>query len=100
MHHWKAALRSAVRRPLFTLTTVTVLAFGVGANAALFSLVDTVLLRPLPFPHGDRLVTAMEASPSRNQPLSLVSPATFRIGAHRVRFSMPCRPPRLIVQRI
>jgi putative ABC transport system permease protein len=75
MHHWKAALRSAVRRPLFTLTTVTVLAFGVGANAALFSLVDTVLLRPLPFPHGDRLVTAMEASPSRNQPLSLVSPA-------------------------
>jgi putative ABC transport system permease protein len=75
MHHWKAALRSAVRRPLFTLTTVTVLAFGVGANAALFSLVDTVLLRPLPFPHGDRLVTAMEASPARNQPLSLVSPA-------------------------
>src|SRR5262245_9468133 len=75
MTHWKAAVRSAARRPLFTLTTVAVLAFGIGANAALFSLVDTVLLRPLPFPHGDRLVTVFEANPVRNQSVSLVSPA-------------------------
>src|SRR5262245_24825187 len=75
MHQWKAAWRSVVRRPLFSLTTVIVLAFGIAANTALFSLVDAVILRPLPFPHGDRLVTAFEASPARNQPVSLVSPA-------------------------
>jgi putative ABC transport system permease protein len=75
MHHWKAAWRSTARRPLFSVIAGVVLAFGVAATAALFSLVDTVLLRTLPFPHGDRLVTAMEASPARNQAVSLVSPA-------------------------
>src|SRR5437867_1306929 len=75
MHHWRAALRSAARRPLFTLTTVVVLGFGIAANVALFSLMDAVLLRPLPYPHGERIVTAMEASPARNQQVSLVSMA-------------------------
>ena len=75
MHHWKTAWRSAVRRPLFALTTVAVLAFGIAANTALFSLVDTVLLRPLPFPHGERLVTAFEASPAPSRSVSLVSSA-------------------------
>jgi putative ABC transport system permease protein len=75
MHPWKAAWRSVARRPLFTITAVVVLSFGIAANAALFSLVNAVVLRPLPFPHGERLVTAFEASPARNQQVSLVAPA-------------------------
>jgi putative ABC transport system permease protein len=75
MHHWRAAWRAAARRPLFTCTAVVVLSFGIAANTALFSLVNTVLLRPLPFPHGERIVTAFETSPARDQSVSLVSPA-------------------------
>lgn len=50
------AVRSLVRTPAFTATVVLTLALGIGANSAVFSAVDTVLLRPLPFPDGDRLM--------------------------------------------
>lgn len=49
MAHWKAAFRSVVRRPAFNLLIVAVLAFGIAANSALFSVVNTVLLKPLPY---------------------------------------------------
>ncbi len=50
------AVGSLRRRRQFAVTVVLVLALGVGANTALFSVVDAVLLRPLPFPDADRLV--------------------------------------------
>jgi len=61
MHGIASDLRLAWRQlrksPGFMATAVLMLAFGIGATTAIFSVVDGVLLRPLPFPHADRLVT-------------------------------------------
>jgi hypothetical protein len=56
------AVRSLINAPGFALVAVLTLALGIGANTAIFSAVDTVLLKPLPFPDGDRLVQINTAS--------------------------------------
>lgn len=62
------AFRSLARRPLFSLIVVLILGVGLGANAAMFSVVDSVLLEPLPFPEADRLAWMWGRTPtgSRN----------------------------------
>src|SRR5580692_11859574 len=52
----KVAVRHLLKSPGFALTAVLMLAFGIGATTAIFSIVEGVLLRPLPFPDSDRLM--------------------------------------------
>lgn len=58
----KFAARSLVKRPSFASVVLTTLALGIGAATAIFSVVDGILLRPLPYAHPDRLVFANETS--------------------------------------
>ena len=51
------ALRGFRRNPLFTLTVIATLALGIGSTTAVFSVVDPILFRPLPYAHADRLVS-------------------------------------------
>jgi putative ABC transport system permease protein len=74
MRLWKQALRGLARRPGFSLAVFGLLVLGIGANTALFSLVETVVWKPLPYPHPSQLVKLMEASPAQSQKVSLAAP--------------------------
>ena len=67
--------RALRRSPGFAATAVLVVALGIGANTAAFSLADQVLLRPLPFPHSDRLVKLWQAGPGYSH--MELSPANY-----------------------
>jgi putative ABC transport system permease protein len=61
------ALRSLKGRPLFSFVLISILAIGLGANSAMFSIVDSVLLEPLPFPEADQLVWMWGLTPDGGQ---------------------------------
>ena len=71
---WRQAWRSLARRPAFFAATVLTLAFGAGITTTVFSLVDTVLIKPLPYPGADALVTVYELNSSTRDRRSLVAP--------------------------
>jgi len=56
MHTLSFAFRSLAKSPVFTLIAIFALALGIGANSAIFSMIETIFLRPLPYADADRIV--------------------------------------------
>ena len=65
------ALRTLVKNPVFSAVILTALALGIGANSAIFSVVDAVLLQPMPYPDPDRIVRVWELRPNSRDERSM-----------------------------
>lgn len=76
LRNCRYAVRTLAKTPVFTTTVVLTLALGIGANSAVFSIIDAVLLRPLSFPDGDQLVELRQTNPG-NQ-MTVVAPVRLQ----------------------
>jgi len=70
----KSAVRFIRKSPGFSLTVILTLALGIGANSAVFSAIDAILLRPLPFPNASELVALHQHNHTRKNPQSPLAP--------------------------
>lgn len=71
------AVSALARTPGFTVVAVLIMALGIGANTALFTIVQSVLLKPLPFQDPDRLIQLYEKSPNGGRQFSYVAPGMY-----------------------
>jgi len=71
----KSAFRFVRKSPTFSITVILTLALAIGANSAVFSAIDAILLRPLPFPEADQLMRVDQYNAKARSPLHLVAPA-------------------------
>lgn len=71
------ALRSLIKNPLFATVAIVTLGFGIGANSAIFTVVNGVLMRPLPYADQDELLVMWTQFPDQNNLVFPVSPAEF-----------------------
>ncbi len=76
-NQFKHVLRRLVRSPLFTGMTLLTLAIGIGANTAIFSVIEGVLLKPLPYPHPEELVGLWHTALGLNIPELNISPSLY-----------------------
>lgn len=67
----RLALRGLIRQPGFSLVAILTLGLGIGATTAIFTVVDAVILQPLPYPDSDRVVVLQSKNPSYPAPISL-----------------------------
>ena len=72
--NFKSAFRFIRKSPSFSLAVILTLALGIGANSAVFSAIDAILLRPLPFPNGDQLMRLGQYNPKAKSPQTFVAP--------------------------
>ncbi|MGB9466860.1 MAG: ABC transporter permease, partial [Candidatus Acidiferrum sp.] len=70
----KSAFRFIRKSPTFSATVILTLALGIGANSAVFSAIDAILLKPLPFPQGDQLTLVQQHNSKGSAPLTRVAP--------------------------
>ena len=112
LHDVRYALRSCLRTPGFTFVAVAALALGIGANTAIFTVVNAVMLEPLPYRDPARLVVAWEDSTRHPGRPNVVAPANFlrwrdratvfehlaAIADYRVNLSGRGNPEELVVQ--
>jgi putative ABC transport system permease protein len=70
----KSAFRFIRKSPTFSVTVILTLALAIGANSAVFSAIDAILLKPLPFPDADQLMRVNQYNPKTSSPLHLVAP--------------------------
>src|SRR5437899_2697092 len=70
----KSAFRFIRKSPSFSMTVILTLALGIGANSAVFSAIDAILLRPLPFPNGDQLMELRQYNLKTNSPRTRLAP--------------------------
>src|SRR5438093_3872337 len=75
----RQVLRRLARAPMFTAVTLLTLAIGIGANTAVFSVIEGVLLKPLPYSHPESLVSVMHTAPGINVKDLPVSPSCYFI---------------------
>src|SRR5207302_9263690 len=79
MSQLRQVLRRLVRTPMFTAITLITLAAGVGANTVVFSVLEGILLKPLPYPHSEELVGVWHTAPGINIPELNMSPSNYFI---------------------
>ena len=77
IHDIRYGLRMLVKTPGFTATAIAALALGIGANMAIFTVADSVLLRPLPYDEPDRLMMVWETDLGQGRDRNVVSVANF-----------------------
>src|SRR5258708_14532166 len=68
------AWRALLRRRAFTATTLLTLSAGIAITTTMFSIVNGILLQPLPYPDGGQVVSVYEASPGQGERMSLIAP--------------------------
>jgi predicted permease len=77
LHDLRYSASTLLKSPGFVITVTLILALGIGANTTIFSVVNAVLMRPLPYEAPDRIVMIWETNQSQAVPRSIVSPANF-----------------------